>query len=235
MTATLCTSCNHPVDNDANVCPNCGEHNPAVNTAKQLKVIVGVVVVMVLFLAVFSGWNNTALAPIPPIFAVDESVEVRAPRSPVKVQNGQLVYYVTLGMTPKHYADRVNATFKALDKPFAIDPTDIETGEVLDFLDTTLGSYVGLIGSVDKETGYLTSINLFASGDNTRASGEEILLVASVALAGASPGADHQEIYKRFNDMVLKQERYRHGHVEFQAATTELMGSWFSADPIQPD
>ncbi|MDD2047770.1 zinc ribbon domain-containing protein [Pseudomonas putida] len=235
MTVTLCKSCNQPVDHDAIVCPNCGEDHPAVNTARQLKVIAGVGGVLVLVLALFSGWNNTAPAPVPPIFAVDESVEVRAPRSPVKVQNGQLVYYVTLGMTPKHYADRVNATFKALDKPFAIDPTDIETGQALDFLNAALGSYVALTGSVDKETGYLTSIALFASGDDTRASGEEIQLVASVALAGASPDADHEEIIKRFKDMVFNQEPYRHGHVEFKAGVTQMMGAWFSADPIQPD
>ena len=234
MAVTLCKSCKQPVEPDAKACPACGEDHPTVDTAKQLKVIAGVGLVLVLFLAVFSGWNNT-LAPVQPIFAVDATDEVRAPRGPVKVENGQLVYYVTLGMTPKHYADRVNATFKALDKPFAIDPTAIETGEALDFLNAELGSHVVLTGSVDKETGDLTRIILFASGDETRASGEEILLVASVALAGAAPGADHQEISKRFNDMVVKQERYRYGHVEFQAAASEMMGSWFSAEPIQPD
>ncbi|PSS57894.1 hypothetical protein C6382_08405 [Pseudomonas sp. BBP2017] len=230
MAVTLCKSCKKPVEPDARACPACGEDYPAVNTAKQLKLIALVAVVLVIG-SLVSKWSTRPIAPAAPIVGEQNT----GPRSAVFVEGSQIVYYQTLGLTPKHYADRLNATLKALDMPYAIDPANIEKGEAIDFLNAQIGPFVTLTGSVDKETGQLTSIAIFAAGDGSRASGEEIQTVASVAMAAGSAGADHREIQKRFADMVVKEERYRHGFVEFRAGITQAMGSWFSVDPIPPE
>ncbi|WP_280043542.1 hypothetical protein [Pseudomonas sp. Hg5Tf] len=231
MAVTLCKSCKKTVEPDAKTCPSCGEDYPAVNTAKQLKLIALVAGVLVIGFTLFSDWNSTPIAPVDPLMGD----QITGPRSALFVEGSQIVYHQTLGLTPKHYADQLNATLKTLDKPYAVDPANIESGEALDLLNAQLGPFVNLTGSVDKETGQLTSIAILAAGDGSRASGEEIQTVASVAMAAASPGADYSEIHKRFADMVLKEEHYRHGFVEFKAGITQGMGSWFSVNPIAPE
>ncbi|TDF83899.1 zinc ribbon domain-containing protein [Pseudomonas sp. H9] len=232
MTKTLCNACKQLVEPDAKTCPNCGEDYPTVDRARQLKLIAAVGLVLGLWIAVYSGWTtltrNVQGAP-------ESAQEQTGPRGPLQVLNGKIVYYQTLGQTPKQYADRVNAFLKAANLSYTIDTANIDVGEVYDFLNAELGPFVVLTASIQKDSGQLDSIAIFAGGDGNRSSGEEIVTVASAALAGASPGADPQEIKQRFEDMVRKDEPYRHGYVEFKAGVTQMMGSWFSADPIRPE
>lgn len=227
-TETLCKSCKQPVEADAKTCPACGEEYPAVNTRKQLKVIAIAGVVLLASYALLSDWNYTPAA-LQPIF--DET----GPREAVYVDGAQIKYRRTLGLTPKQYAERLNAKLKALGMPYVVDPENIDRGEAVDFFEAEIGPFVFLIGTMSNFGDQLYDLDIYATGDGNRSSGEEIQAIAAAALASTSPAVEEAEIIRRLPDMVFKEQPFRHGSVEFKAAMSPLGISVFSVRPSSPE
>ncbi|WP_070415235.1 hypothetical protein [Pseudomonas lundensis] len=137
----------------------------------------------------------------------------------------------TLRMTPAMYAQRINPLLEKYEKPYRVDPKEITEGEVQNILKAKLGPYASLVAGVSKETGELVDVTLIGAGDGKPMSGLEIMLVANAALAAATPEADSREIFKKLPEM-LKGSDQTYGQVKLSVKSTDMMGTWFMAEPI---
>lgn len=212
MALTPCKSCKHQVDRKAKTCPNCGVSEPGV-TAGQ-KVIGILILVAIIFVAVkmcSSGSDKTS--------AVDKPVQVEE------------VVVKTIGITPKQYAERVNANLARLNKPYRVDGAAVEPGEVNDILSANLGPYASLVATVSKRSGEIIDVTLIGAGDGKPLSGLEIMMMASAALAAAAPSADYKEVFKKLPSM-LDGSLEVYGNVKLSVKKSEQVGTWFFATPI---
>lgn len=137
----------------------------------------------------------------------------------------------TLHMSPSEYATRINAILKKYEKSYQVDPADITTGEMQNVLRANLGPYTSLIAAVSKDTGEMVDVTLVGAGNGTPASGIEIMLIASAALAAAAPESDHREVFKRLS-ALMDGEKQTYGEVQLSVKSTETMGNWFMAAPL---
>lgn len=142
-----------------------------------------------------------------------------------------IVEIKTLRMTPATYAQRINPLLEKYEKPYRVDPKEITEGEVQNILKAKLGPYASLVAGVSKETGELVDVTLIGAGDGKPMSGLEIMLVANAALAAATPEADSRDIFKKLPEM-LKGNDQTYGQVKLSVKSTDMMGTWFMAEPI---
>lgn len=137
----------------------------------------------------------------------------------------------TLRMTPAAYADRINPLLEKFEKPYRVNPAEITRGEVQDILKTNLGPYASLVAAVSKDTGELVDVTLIGAGNGTPASGMEVMLIATAALAAAAPEADYRDVFKSLPKLLEGSEE-TYGQVKLTVKSTEIMGNWFMAAPI---
>ena len=137
----------------------------------------------------------------------------------------------TLHMSPSEYATRINAILKKYEKPYRVDPADITIGEVQDVLRANLGPYTSLVAAVSKNSGEIVDVTLVGAGNGTPASGIEIMLIASAALAAAAPESDHREVFRKLS-ALMNGEKKTYGEVQLSVKSTETMGNWFMAAPL---
>lgn len=137
----------------------------------------------------------------------------------------------SLNMTPTQYADRINPLLKKIEKPYRVDPASIAEGEVQNVLNVQLGPYASLVAAVSKETGDLVDVTLIGIGDGKPASGLEIMMIASAALAAAAPDADQRDVLKGLPELIDGTPK-TYGQVKLSVKATEIMGTWFMAAPI---
>lgn len=137
----------------------------------------------------------------------------------------------TLGITPVQYAERLNQIFKRANINHRADAQDIAKGLVNDGLKMPIGQYTSLIMVISKDTGQISGITVIGAGDGTQASGLEILMVASAALAAAAPATDFKEVFRRMPDLFGGQE-FISASVKLSVMQIDELGTWFFASPI---
>lgn len=136
-----------------------------------------------------------------------------------------------LGMPPEVYAKRINDLLQELGKPYRVNVSDITSGEVNDVLKGKLGKYAALVASVSKESGQILSVTVIGAGDGSPASGLEIMSMASIALAAATPDADYREVFKGIPKMMDGKASI-YSNVKLSGKSMDQMGTWFFAEPI---
>lgn len=159
----------------------------------------------------------------------DEAAKPNDATPPVALEARQPVK--SLGIRAAVYAERVNAALIEFGKPARVDPSAITPGDVNDVLNAKLGPYAALIASVSKETGEVVDLTVIGAGDGSPASGLEIMMMASAALAAAAPEADFRQVFKQLPAM-MDGEHQTYGQVEVSAKTMDQLGTWFFATPI---
>lgn len=137
----------------------------------------------------------------------------------------------TLGIQPETFADRVNANLRALGQSARVDASSITPGPVNDVLKAQLGAYAAVVAPIDKGNGEVVGLTIIGAGDGTPASGLEIMLMASAALAAVAPGADSRELIKQIPSMVDGKE-LTYGEVKLSSQRLDQLGTWFIAEPI---
>lgn len=147
------------------------------------------------------------------------------------VKPSKVVAEKTLKMTPAMYAGRINQLLEKFEKPYRVNPDAVTKGEVQDILKANLGPYASLVAAVSKDTGELVDVTLIGAGNGTPASGMEVMLIASAALAAAAPEADYRDVFKKLPKLLDGSEE-TYGQVKLNVKSTELMGHWFMAAPI---
>lgn len=212
MALAPCKSCKHQIDTKAKTCPSCGVSEPGVTAGqKALGAFILLVIIFVSVKMCSSGSNKTA--------AVDKPVQVEE------------VVVKTIGLTPKQYAERVNANLASLNKPYRVDGAAVETGEKMDVLTANLGPYASLVASVSKRSGEIIDVALIGAGDGKPVSGLEVMMMASATLAAAAPSADYKEVFKKLPSM-LDGSTEVYGNVKMSVSQSEQIGLWFIATPI---
>ncbi|WP_336872642.1 hypothetical protein [Pseudomonas juntendi] len=212
MALKPCKSCKHQIDAKAKTCPSCGVSNPGVTAVQQFfGLILLLVIVVVVFKACVGGSNDDSIS----------TSESKPAREVVK----------TLGITPKQYASRINMILEKYEKPYRVSGADVAVGDVNDVFNAKLGPYASLVGVVSKTTGEIQDLTLIGAGDGKPISGIEIMMMASAALAAATPDADYREVFRKLPSMLEgKPEIY--GSVKLSVKKTEQVGTWFFATPI---
>lgn len=160
-----------------------------------------------------------------------ESISAEQVKALTAEKKFTIVEIKTLRMTPATYAQRINPLLEKYEKPYRVDPKEITEGEVQNILKAKLGPYASLVAGVSKETGELVDVTLIGAGDGKPMSGLEIMLVANAALAAATPEADSRDIFKKLPEM-LKGNDQTYGQVKLSVKSTDMMGTWFMAEPI---
>lgn len=146
-------------------------------------------------------------------------------------EKSEIVAVKSLHMTPAQYAERINPLLEKFEKPYRVDPSSITEGEVQNVLNVKLGPYASLVAGVSRETGDLLDVTLIGAGDGKPASGLEIMMIASAALAAATPDADYRDVFKVLPAMIDGSPK-NYGQVKLSVKLTEIMGTWFMAAPI---
>ncbi len=212
MALAPCKSCKHQIDTKAKTCPSCGVSEPGVTAAqKALGAFILLVIIFVGVKMCSGGSNKTAVVEKP---AQLEEIVVK-----------------TIGITPKQYAERVNANLASLNKPYRVDGAAVETGEVNDILSANLGPYASLVATVSKRSGEVIDVTLIGAGDGKPLSGLDIMMMASATLAAAAPSADYKEVFKKLPSMLDGGSEV-YGNVKLSVKKSEQVGTWFFATPI---
>ncbi|MNJ42056.1 hypothetical protein D3C77_370060 [compost metagenome] len=219
MALKPCKSCKHQVDAKAKACPNCGVSNPGVTAVQQLMGFLILAVIIVIVFKACTVDDDKAAAVKPEL------------QSQVSSGGGQKSVIKTLGVTPEEYANRINPIIANFEKPYRVDPSSVKIGEVNNIFSANLGPYASLVAVVSKQTGEIQDITLIGAGDGKPASGLEIMMMASAALAAAAPGADYREVFKQLPTM-LEGKTEVFGNVKFSVKSSDQVGTWFFATPI---
>ena len=150
--------------------------------------------------------------------------ELKSP--PVVVEKAK-----TLGITPREYIERLNKVFKNVGMNYRLDAKGVTEGEVNDGLNKTVGKHAALVISISKVNGEINDITLIGAGDGTQASGLDVMMIASAALASAAPGVDYKEVFAALPALIDGHER-TYGGVKLSVMKLEGLGVWFFASPI---
>ncbi|MFQ6576417.1 hypothetical protein [Pseudomonas sp. UM16] len=225
MAVTPCKSCNAPVESNAKACSNCGEEYPGVNKGQQLKLIITIGLGLLLF-TLYMGWQRDAAPPATTVSAPAPVAEQPAPQKLVR----DVLKSQSLGMTHEQYRDRLNALLIESASPYRVENESVH--DVYDGLlwKAKLGDFVTVTARASHNTQLILDVAVYASGNDTRESGQQIQDLASIALAAASTEADYREFPKQFEQMV-KGTPYSVDAVKFEAGMAGLLGVWFRATP----
>lgn len=212
MALTPCKSCKHQVDTKAKTCPNCGVSEPGVTAMQKILGFLILIVIIIVAVKVCSGGSE----------------KTTSTDSPKKAEE---IVVKTIGITPKQYAERVNANLASLNKTYRVDGGAVEPGEVNDVLTANLGPYASLVATVSKTKGEIIDVTLIGAGDGKPMSGLEIMMMASATLAAAAPEANYKEVFKKLPSM-LDGNAEVYGGVKLHVKKSEQVGTWFFATPI---
>lgn len=138
----------------------------------------------------------------------------------------------TLGLTPKQYADRLNALLKKLELKHRVDSSRVVSGEINNVLNASIGKHTALVAAISKDSGEVIDVVLMGGGDGTPASGLEIMMIASAVLTAAADDVEFQEVFQGLPSMIKGQER-TYGAVKLTAKTMDQLGTWFIAAPVK--
>lgn len=213
MALKPCKSCKHQVDTKAKVCPSCGVSDPGVTAGQKILGFIFLIVIIFVAVKVCSGSG-------------DETVSVKKSEPAA-----EKVVVKTLGITPRQYAERINLIIAQMKKPYQVDGSAVESGEVNDVLTASLGPYASLVAGVSKHTGEILDITLIGAGDGKPVSGLEIMLMATAALTAAVPDADYKEVISKLPAMT-KGTPEIYGNVKLSVKQTDQLGIWFFASPL---
>jgi hypothetical protein len=161
-----------------------------------------------------------------------EVAEVAAPAAVTKTESidaSAAASEKTLGMTPKLYVLRLNLMLNEMDPTYRLEDEKITEGSVNNVLRGNLGTHAALVATVSKSTGELLSVTLIGAGDGSAASGFEIMLMASAALAAAISDGEPREILEAMPRLLEGNEQYI-GGVKLSASKTDVLGTWFHAE-----
>ncbi len=137
----------------------------------------------------------------------------------------------TLEVTPKQYAARLNALLKKAKLNYRVDGGSITKGEVNDVLNAPIGKHAALVAGISKKNGKVLDILVMGSGDGTPASGLEIMMVVSAALAASTEGGEFSKVFQELPNMIEGKELVE-GNVKLGAKKMDQLGTWFFASPV---
>lgn len=163
--------------------------------------------------------------------AVDPATDVAASPAETMEQATAVTPIKTLGMTPKQYVERLNTLLNTAEQPYRVDAGSITGGDVNDVLNAPIGKHAALVASVSKGTGEILDITVIGAGDGSEASGLEIMIIASAALAAAASDVEFRDVFQGIPAMIKGEER-AYGNVKLGAKRMEQLGTWFFASPI---
>lgn len=214
MAMIKCKECKQEVSSSAKTCPHCGVADPALTAGGKLA---GCGITVVAFLAICYGIGSW-------MFSSGDAD--KQPATAEVIQQPK-----SLGYTLATYTERLNQLLEKTDRPYRVDASDIEHGEVISVLKSSMGEHAVVLISVATETGQVRDVVLIASGDGTPRSGAEIIIAASTALTAAVPGAELSQSGTWVKE-VLEGRPQVVGSVKLSARRTEEMGTWFTAEPL---
>lgn len=214
MAMIKCKECNQEVAASAKTCPHCGVSAPAAKAGSQMA---GCGIAIVAFIALCYGigaWlSSGGDADTQP--ATAEAIQ--QPKS--------------LGYTLETYTERLNHLLEKADRPYRIDAKDIEHGETISVLKSSMGKHAVVLVSMATKTGQVRDVVLIAGGDGTMRSGAEIIIAASAVLTAAVPGAELSQSGAWVKEIIEGRPQVV-GSVKLSAKRTDGMGTWFTAEPL---
>ena len=142
-----------------------------------------------------------------------------------------------LEITPADYQERFNRTMKDVELPFRA-KFKVKHLTVADSVSARLNDHLLLMGTVDKETGLLSSVMLIGNGDGTVTSGANLMLVGVAALTAAVPngttkavGPEVLSIMKAFDEEEGEPTSRILNGVKLWHMRNDKMGVFFGAEP----
>lgn len=158
-----------------------------------------------------------------------EEVAERSPSEPVPVPAQPASK--TFNFDDKRYLERLEQALKTVDHTRAFETRPVKRGAVNDARSIVLSPVVAITLGLDKQSGQVNAITVVGTGDGTDASGIEILIQASAALAAVVPGASVGEVMRRIPSL-FENKPIQFGNIRLTAHKTEALGTWFIAEPV---